>query len=184
MGSILRNLVSGLVFIGLITSSVFAADGLSPEIKSKVSAKIKEIEKWSSDPAIVKAVEAYNASKPAEYAAITNDSWKTLTVLSPEVKALTKNETAVFLKSKKDAAISEAFISGSDGTKVAFLAKTSSWSHKGKPKHDVPMTGKTWTGEVEVDESTGLQQIQISLPVMSGGKAIGSLVVGLSVAKL
>ena len=76
------------------------------------------------------------------------------------------------------------FLSGSDGAKVAFLAKTSSWSHKGKAKHDDPMAGKVWQGAVEVDESTGLQQVQVGVPVLEGGKPIGSLVVGLSLAKL
>ena len=39
-------------------------------------------------------------------------------------------------------------------------------------------------GEVEVDESTGLQQVQIAVPVLDGGKPIGSLVVGLSLTKM
>jgi hypothetical protein len=80
--------------------------------------------------------------------------------------------------------VSEAFVSGADGGKVAFLGKTSNWSHKGKPKHDQPMSGKTWQGQVEVDESSGLQQVQVAVPVLDGGKPIGSLVVGLSVGKL
>jgi hypothetical protein len=88
------------------------------------------------------------------------------------------------LKSKKTDAVSEAFLSGSDGNKVAFLAKTSSCCHKGKAKHDDPMAGKTWQGPVEVDESTGLQQVQVAVPVLEGDKPIGSLVVGLSIAKL
>jgi hypothetical protein len=46
------------------------------------------------------------------------------------------------------------------------------------------MKGETWYGEVEVDESTGVQQVQISVPVLDGDKAIGSLVVGLNVSKL
>jgi hypothetical protein len=46
------------------------------------------------------------------------------------------------------------------------------------------MNGKTWQGTIEVDESTGLQQIQIAVPVLSDGKPIGSLVVGLSVSTL
>ena len=46
------------------------------------------------------------------------------------------------------------------------------------------MAGKTWQGAVEVDESTGTQQIQVAVPVMDGGKAIGSLVVGFAVSKL
>lgn len=52
--------------------------------------------------------------------------------------------------------------------KVGLLSvKLTSWTHKGKPKHDLPIQGKKWTGEIEVDESTGLEQIQISIPVLS-----------------
>lgn len=100
------------------------------------------------------------------------------------MRGFTKNDTAQTLKSKKTEAVSEAFVSSADGLKVAFLGKTTSWSHKGKPKHDEPMAGKTWQGPVEVDESTGLQQIQVAVPVMDDGKPIGSLVIGLSIAKL
>jgi sensor histidine kinase regulating citrate/malate metabolism len=37
---------------------------------------------------------------------------------------------------------------------------------------------------VEVDESTGVESLQVAFPVLDGGKAIGSVVVGLAVAKL
>ena len=37
---------------------------------------------------------------------------------------------------------------------------------------------------VEVDESSGMQQIQLAVPVLDGGKPIGSLVVGISITKL
>jgi hypothetical protein len=46
------------------------------------------------------------------------------------------------------------------------------------------MSGKTWQGAVEIDESSGLQQVQVAVPVVDGGQPIGSLVVGLSVGKL
>jgi len=83
-----------------------------------------------------------------------------------------------------DDSIAEAFVSGADGTKVAFLSKPTSWSHKGKDKHDAPMSGKTWYGPVEVDQSSGAQQIQLGIPVLDGGKPIGSIVIGLKVTKL
>jgi hypothetical protein len=105
-------------------------------------------------------------------------------MLSPDVKAFSKNDLASYLRTIKDATISEIFVSCADGTKAAFLSKTSNWSHKGKPKHDVPMSGKTWTGKPELDESTGVQQIQIGLPVLDNGKPIGSIVVGLNLSKL
>jgi hypothetical protein len=89
-----------------------------------------------------------------------------------------------FLKSKKSDVVTEAFVSDAAGLKVGFIAKTTNWSHHDKPKHEVPMQGKTWQGPVEVDESSGQQQIQISVPVLDGGKPIGSLVVGLSLTRL
>lgn len=160
------------------------SEGLEPAVRSKIDAEVKTIESWAKDPTVVQAVKTHNTSPPAEAAAMNQDKWKSLTVLDPAVRSFTKNPSAELIKGKKSAAVSEAFISAADGTKVAFLAKTSGWSHKGKAKHDVPMTGKTWQGPVEIDESTGLQQVQVGVPVLDGDKPIGSLVVGLSLSKL
>lgn len=168
-----------------VVATVNAADStLDSAVQAKVDAKVKAIAEWAATPAVVEAVKAQNANPPTEHAGVTQDKWKSLTVLDPFVRGFSKNAAADLLKSKKTEEISEAFLSSADGTKVAFLSKPSNWSHKGKPKHDVPMSGKTWQGTVEVDESTGLQQVQVSVPVIDGGKAIGSLVVGLSISKL
>lgn len=160
------------------------AEGLDPAVQAKVNASVAEVRQWAADPAVVKAVQAHNASLPADQAAMNQEKWKALTILDPFVRGFTKNEAAVLLRAKKSAAVAEAFLSGADGLKVAFLAKPTNWGHKGKPKHDEPMVGKTWQGPVEVDESTGLQQLQVAVPVLDGGKPIGSLVVGLSLSKL
>ncbi len=160
------------------------AENLAPAVQAKIDAKLSDVVAWAADPAIVAAVRAHNAPLPADLAALTQDKWRALTVLDPMVRAFSKNPAGQFLKSKKDDVVTEAFLSDAAGFKVAFIAKPSNWSHAGKPKHDVPMTGKTWQGPVEVDESSGQQQLQIAVPVLDGGKPIGSLVVGLSVTKL
>ncbi len=178
-----KNLFSLLVGI-LSLAGVSTAVALEPAVQAKVDAMKKQVETWAADPAIVNAVKAYNTAPPADSAAMTQDKWKALPILDPFVRSFSKNPAGEFLKSKKSEAVSEAFLSGADGNKVAFLAKPSSWSHKGKAKHDDPMAGKTWQGEVEVDESTGLQQLQVAVPVLDGGRPIGSLVVGLSLSKL
>lgn len=172
-----------VVAMGIAASPGFAA-GLDPAVQAKVDAQVKVIQGWAANPAIVGAVKGQNGAPPADFAAMTQDKWASLSVLDPFVRGFTKNEAATFLKGQKTDVVSEAFVSSADGKKVAFLAKTSGWSHKGKPKHDVPMTGKTWQGAVEVDESSGVQSVQVAVPVMDGGKPIGSLVVGLAIAKL
>ncbi len=170
--------------LSLFMSSLCLGAGLTPEQQAKVDARLKSYQGWGADATVVAAVKEYNANPPAEAKDMTNDKWKTLTLLDPFVRSLAKNELAKHLIAKKDGAVTELFVSGADGGKVAFLAKPSSWTHKGKEKHDLPMTGKTWQGEVEVDESTGKQQVQVSVPVMDGATPIGSLVIGLGVSKL
>lgn len=177
--------VAGWLLAALLGSAQFAsAADLDPALQGKVDAKVKEIRSWAAIPAVVDAVKAHNAAKSPEAAAMDQAKWAGLSVIDPFVRSLTKNPAAEVLKAKKGEVVSEAFVSGADGSKVAFLGKPTNWSHKGKPKHDQPMSGKSWQGPVEIDESSGLQQLQVAVPVIDGGKPIGSLVVGLSVGKL
>jgi len=158
-----------------------------PEIKSKLDAKIKQLSSFSTDPEIVNAVRAHNATpREGEALTMTNEQWHGLSVLDPFVRATAKTPLSEYLKTKKNAddTIAKVFVSGADGSKVGFDAKTEHWTHKGLPKHEVPMTGAVWIGSVKVDDSTGQQLIQVGLPVLDGGKPIGSIVFGLRVDKL
>jgi len=164
--------------IGLRAAEIDAAQ------QAKIDGAIAEVKTWAADPAIVAAVVAHNAPLPAEQAAMTQATWKSLSLLDPFVRSFSKNEAAAVLKAKKANWTTEAFVSDAKGYKVAFLAKTTNWCHAGAPKHEVPMAGKAWQGPLTVDESTGLQQIQIAIPVLKDGVPVGSLVVGLSPGKL
>jgi hypothetical protein len=178
------SLLRSAALPALFLAATGFGQSLPPEIKANLDHKIKQLQAWSSDPEIVAAVKAHNSNTPAADKAMTNERWAQLTVLDPYVRSFTRNPLGAYLKTKKDDQISECFVSGADGTKVAFLSKTTSWSHVDKDKHKVPMSGKTYIGPVALDESTGLQAIQVGLPVLDGGKPIGSVVVGLSVSKL
>jgi hypothetical protein len=177
---------SAVLAAGLFAFSAagFAQTPPSGELKAKVDAKVKQLQSWSTAPEMVAAVKAHNANPPADAKGMTNDKWKSLSIMDPFVRSYTKTPLAIALKARKDDAVSECFVSGADGTKVAFLSKTTWWSHAGKDKHTAPMAGRTWIGPVEVDESTGMQQVQVALPVLDGGKPIGSVVFGLAVSRL
>lgn len=167
-----------------ITSKTMGADAPDSALQAKIDAQVKIVQAWAADPVIVNAVKAQNASRPPDYAAMTQDKWKDLSKMDPFVRSFDKNAAGEFLKSKKTDAVIRAFLSDDAGLKVAFTAKTLAWSHKGDPKHELPMTGKTWQGPVEQDKASGLEQIQVSVPVLDGGKPIGSVVVGLGISKL
>lgn len=181
-----RNAIFCAFFIALGSTLVFGqgSPALTADQKTKVDGYLKEYSALGSDATVVKAVKDFNATPPAEYAGMTQDKWAGLSVLSAEVKNLSKNALAEYLKTKRTPVMAELFVSGANGTKVAFFAKTTNWSHKGKPKHDLPMSGKTWIDVPALDESSGKVTVQISFPVLDGGKPIGSIVIGLDVSKL
>jgi hypothetical protein len=171
------------ILASLMVASLWAAP-LTPAQKTLVDAQVKAWSYLGTDPVVVKAVKDYAANPPAELKGMTQDKWAKLSLLSPEIKLLSKNDLTAYLRSKRTDIVAELFVSTAGGDKVSFFGKTTSWNHKGKPKHDVPMTGKTWTGESEMDESSGKTTVQISFPVMDGGKPIGSIVIGLDMALL
>ena len=154
------------------------------DVEKALAPTIAQAQKWAADAKVVAAVKDGNANNATKYKDMNQDKWKVASIMDAAVKDFTKNAAASFLKTSKSAEVTEVFVNAKDGTKVAFLAKTSGWSHAGKPKHDVPMAGKVWVGKVETDASTGLQQVQFGVPVMDEGKVIGSLVVGVDAAKL
>lgn len=168
------NSLIAFVVPSLLALRLVAAESIDLALlQANLDAKLKDIHSWAANSVIVDAVKAQNAKLPPEYAAMTQEKWESASILDPFVRAFTKNAAAEFLKSKKGDVVVDAF-----------LSKTSNWNHKGKPKHDVPMAGKMWQGPLEVDESRGIKQIQIAVPVSDGDKPIGSLVVGISVTKL
>jgi hypothetical protein len=185
MISIYKNALTSYLIVLICAVAGFGQ--APPEIKAKLDAKIKQLGSLSTDPEIVNAVKAHNATPgSAEALAMTNDKWHGLSVLDPFVRATAKTPLSEYLKTKKSAddTIAKIFVSGADGLKVGFDAKTEHWTHKGMPKHEVPMKGETWIGSVKADDSTGQQLIQVGLPVLDDRKPIGSIVVGLRVDKL
>lgn len=172
-----------LVAAALLPAAVFG-QGLSAEAQKRVDAVRELAVGWAANPAITNAVQAQNASPAPEIEAMNQGAWASLDGHAPLVRALSANDAAKFLREARTDKVTEAFVSDAKGRKVAFLAKTTNWSHLGKPKHDEPMAGKFWQGKIEVDQSAGVHQIQIAVPVLSDGKPIGSLVVGIAIGAL
>ena len=172
------------VSLMLICSQVALGEAVDAATKTKLEARIKQLKEFA--PSLAGEVKTANATPSKEAKDMTQDKWKAATVMDAFIRSFSKNGTATQLNNlkSKDDAISEAFVSAADGTKVGFLTKPTNWSHKGKPKHDKPMAGSDWIGDVETDESTGMKQVQVAIPVLDGGKAIGSLVVGYKISKL
>lgn len=168
-----------------VLAGPLVAGDLAPDRQARLDTRIERIKAWAASPLVVQAVAAQNAATPAAYLAMTQEKWKGLPADDAFVLGFSTNTPGLWLTAERTDWVSEAFLSDAHGRKVAFIAKPTHWIHAGTPKHDQPMQGKVWQGSPEVDESTGLTQIQVSVPVLSAEqKPIGSLVVGIPVAKL
>jgi hypothetical protein len=176
----------GLAVVALTVSLAWAAFEITPPVQKELDRQIEIVKGWAASPVVVKAVLAQNEKGPM--AGMDNAKWKTVRRSSDVVKGFQANEAGQFLTQKvteSNETYSEAFLSGAQGEKVAFYEKTTSYIHKGMPKFDVPFTTeKAWQGKPEFDESSQTHQIQVSVPVLSGGKPVGVLVVGVSLTKL
>lgn len=159
---------------------------LSPIIQVALDKEKEVIAAWAADPIIVKEVQEQNKRGPIP--GLDNVRWKVTASSDPRVRAFQENPAGKFFRSKIDAKYSpftEAFLSGSNGEKVAFAEKTTYYSHKGMPKFEVPFRkGTPWQGEPEYDESSQTFSIQIATPVLSEGRTIGVLVAGVRLTSL
>lgn len=172
-----------LILLSLFTSLGAQASALSA-LDAKLDDALSQIQRWATDPEIVAAVTEHNRTLPPEHSTLDQGKWSALSPQSPLIRAFTKNAAAQRLAAHRAPWVLEAFVSDVRGLKVAFLSKPTNWSHFGKPKHDVPMSGKCWRGKIETDESTQSRQIQIAVPILDGDQPIGSLVVGIGLSEL
>lgn len=178
-------IVVGAVGVAAMATFAWAAFEVTPAVQKEIDKHVEVVKGWAADPVVVKAVEAQNAKGPI--AGMDNAKWKTVRRSDDLVKGFQTCDAGKFLKAKADAAgdaYPEAFLSAAQGEKVAFIEKTTSYIHKGAAKFDVPFGGKVWQGQPEFDESSQTHQIQIGVPVVSGGKSVGVLVVGINLTKL
>ena len=178
-------IVVGVVAAAAMATLAWGAVEITPAVQKELDKHVEVVKGWAANPTVVKAVEAQNAKGPI--AGMDNAKWKSVRRSDDLVKGFQTCDAGKFLKAKADASgdtYSEAFLSAAQGEKVAFIEKTTSYIHKGAAKFDVPFGGKVWQGQPEFDESSQSHQIQIGVPVVSGGKSIGVLVVGVNLTTL
>ncbi len=178
--------MSGGAVLGLLVTLAWAAFEVTPAIQKELDRHIDVVKGWAANPVVVKAVEEQNKKGPIS--GMDNPKWKTVRRSDDLVKGFQANEAGKYLKQKladSNETYSEAFLNAALGEKVAFVEKTTSYIHKGSAKFDVPFTqSKPWQGQPEFDESSQTHQIQVSVPVASGGKPVGVLVVGVNLTRL
>jgi hypothetical protein len=159
-------------------SAVFAASAndVLPEIKA-IAAK----------PEVIAAVKAQNAQSLSIDAIKAMDGkWIAASGGLPEGKAMMDSPTskALLAAEKAKPYFTETILTDNQGANVAISAMTSDYWQGDEPKFVKAYAegkGADYVARAKKDESSGAVVSQVSVPVMDGNKAIGTLTIGVNI---
>jgi len=149
-----------------------------------------ELAKLGVDPALVEAVKAENAKgKTLDKIKELDKKWMATAGMDDFMTAILSNAAAKRLREIQKSApyYAELFLTDNQGANVAMTDKTSDYWQGDEAKFSKCFTGGAGTvyvADVEFDKSAQAYTVQVSVPVLDDGAAIGALVIGIDVDKL
>ena len=143
-----------------------------------------------SDPAIVAAVKAQNSEgKSLTDIQAMDEKWKGHAGVADYMAALMDSPLGKHLKGLQATQdyYAEIFVMDNQGANVSMTDKTSDYWQGDEAKFKNSFAGgkgAVFVDEVEFDDSSQSYLVQVSIPVMDGGKAIGAITFGIDVDKI
>jgi len=177
------------IFLLLLQSAAVQA-GFSQAYLSRLLAnKIETVEELAANDAVLRAVREHNARKLALDEIRTRDrEWINTNELTPFKQSIQDCEVGRYFRSLvtfQQSIYAEAFLTGNQGATIAAYPITTDYWQGDESKwtdafHDG--TGAVYVGPVEFDKSSKSNSVQIAVPVMDAGRAIGVLIVGVKLS--
>lgn len=185
----MKKLVS-IFLVGLIcilgSSAVFAEQ--APQAVKDLAAT--NLAALGSDPVIVAAVKEQNAmGKSLDDIKATDKKWQETAGIDAFMQSLMDSSCAKRLGEiiGSEAYFAEIFVMDNQGANVAMTGKTSDYWQGDEAKFAKSFAdgaGAVFVDEVEFDDSSQAYLVQVSVPVMDAGKAIGAITFGIDVEKV
>lgn len=162
-----------------------ATDGVSPALQRIIKTRLTILQRYASDPLIVKAVQEANAQpKDQDEIKRIDQAWIEGTNTDFIEKTLNSNVSRFLRKKVRSNKMlyTEAFLCDRQGSTLGAFPKTSDYYQGDEAKFTACYdkgNGKVFTGSLEFDESSAAHSVQISVPIADAGQCIGVLVMGL-----
>jgi len=178
--------ISGLFFL----AGVIAAHAGEQAPQQVIDLANSTLAALGSDPVIVQAVRDENAKgKTLAQIQEKDATWKAFAGIADYMKAIMDSECGKHVRKIQESApyYAEIFVMDNQGANVAMTDKTSDYWQGDEDKFQKSFAngaGAIFVDEVKFDDSAQTYQVQVSVPVMDGGKAIGAITVGIDVDKI
>ncbi len=178
-------LTTALCFLPLFTTAQ-----AEEKVPQAVHDLLPTLKAWGSNPILVDAVKAQNAKAMSLNEIKARDAvWMKTTGMDDFMKKLASNAAATELKRLESSKpyFLELFLMDHQGANVAMSNKTSDYWQGDEAKFTKAYNGGVGgvdIGKVKFDKSSQAYLVQVSVPVMHAGKAIGALTVGINLDEL
>jgi hypothetical protein len=182
----IRVLAAALLLVGMVGFAV-AGEKAPQKVLDLANSTLAPM---GSDPAIVKAVQQENSKgKSLDQIKEMDAKWQAHAGIADYMQALMDSECGKHLQGleKNSPQFVEIFVMDNQGANVAMTAKTSDYWQGDEAKFQKSYAegkGAVFVDDVKFDDSTQAYLVQVSVPVMDGGKAIGAITFGIDVEKV
>ncbi len=159
------------------------------DVEAALQKQVQLVTQMAMSDVVLEATRSQNNKHltPAEIRDRDNQ-WKASGELTEFKTSLQTSDVGKLFKNKvdwPDSVYSEMFLTDNQGANVAAYPATSDYWQGDEEKWIASFnrgSGKVFIGPVELDESTGIRGVQISVPVLDGKKTIGVLIVGVKLS--
>ena len=170
-----------------IAMTAIAGEPAPAKVKTLATSKLKAL---GNDPTIVAAVKAANAEGRTLDQIKTRDAeWQKTPGIDANMKALMDNTCGKYLHKLQTELpyLAEVFVMDNQGANVAMSDKTSDYWQGDEPKWQDSYkggAGAVHISDVKFDDSTQTYTVQVSVPVMDAGHAIGAVTFGVDIDQI
>ncbi|MBU1248866.1 MAG: hypothetical protein KKB70_09215 [Proteobacteria bacterium] len=182
-----KMIVVVVLMVSMLSTGVVFAEEAPQKIKDLATS---ELAAYGTDAGIIAAVKAQNAKGITLDAIKAKDEqWKGDAGLADYMKAIVDGSCGPQIRAmqKSKPYYAEIFVMDNQGANVCMTDKTSDYWQGDEAKFQKSFAGSAgavFVDEVEFDDSSQSYLVQVSVPVIDGGKAIGAITFGIDVDKV
>ncbi len=183
-----------MFWVGLAAAAAFAVGpmtaGAEKAPQEVVDLAETTLVKMGTDPVIVEAVKAKNAQgETLDQVKAKDQEWQDHAGVADYMQAMMESDCGRRLREIQESApyYAEIFVMDAQGANVAMTNKTSDYWQGDEAKFRKSFNGgkgELFVDEVEFDQSAQCYVVQVSVPVMDGGEAIGAVTFGIDLDQL
>lgn len=157
-------------------STMASAADLPENTRKKIEVYRAKLVEWAANPLVIKTVKEANA-KGGSLPGMTNAKWDDLPNTDPQVQSLLKSPLSLQLgKWETDKNINKLFVRDGKGNMVGGSEKTLIFNASARPTVKQALTGQIYIAtEIKPDPTTQIKSVQLAVPILDEGKAIGVL---------